>query len=481
MVCVSLGGCKKFLEVEPKGKVLASKTEHYDGLFNNTFLNGFQNIKLTSTTNAATGELRYSFSILGEVEAPFFMSDDIVANASTFQNYSQVQQKEYKWAGDIYLPEDNASEWGTMYTHNYVYNVIANNVMDATDGTEAEKRALLAEARVARAYMHFWLVRLFAKPYNDATAATDLGVPIVTEASTEMSNFQRASVKEVYDFIIREISESLPDLNTVTISRGRIGQLAANYILGEVYFNMKKYEDALPFLKKAQDLIGVSKVDISLYDYNTKINEWFIAFLPNMGLVSHPNPFDSHETIFVKQTAAPAYSALSSLSVLNADVYALFGTDDLRKKIFSDKGLFSSSLQLPGYQRAGPLTVNLGPTLPDLYLMKAECEARNGELDDAEADLETLRKKRMPDASAEISYTGQDELVKLILQERLREFAATGRRWLDMRRLFDDPVYNNIQGQRTIEGNTYTLMRDRLTLKIPPMIRNYNPSMPDNL
>lgn len=480
MIGIAFASCKKFLEIEPKGKVLAKKLAHYDGLFNNTLINGFQNLKVTATTNAVTGDLNYTFSILGEVDAPFYMSDDMMANPATFQNYSLINQKSYKWADDIYLPENNSSEWGTMYVHNYVYNVIANGVMDAEDGTEAEKRALQAEARVGRAYMHFWVAQLFAKPFNETTAATDLGVPIVTEASTETRGYQRASVKETYDFILREINESIPYLNAATISRGRIGQLAAYSILAEVYFNMRKYQEALAPLNKAFELLASSKVPVALYNYNTKVNDWFIPFLPNMGLTNAPNGYDSYETIFVKQSAAPVYSAFSSLAVLSPETYALFGADDQRKKIFSDKGLLSSGLQLPGFQRAGPLSINLGPTLPNLYLMKAECEARSGQLTDAENDLETLRKNRMPDASAELQYSGQQELVKLILRERLMEFAATGRRWFDMRRLFDDAQYNNIRGTRTIAGQTYTLSINRLTLRIPPMILSYNPNMPNN-
>nr|WP_199080710.1 RagB/SusD family nutrient uptake outer membrane protein [Pedobacter sp. ASV19] len=479
VICIALTGCKKFLEIDPKGKVLAKKLEHYNGLFNNTLLNGFQNLKMTSTTNATTGELGYSFSILGEVEAPFYMSDDMMANPSTFQNYSQIEQKSYKWADDIYLPDDNAAEWGTMYIHNYVYNVIVNGVMNAEDGTEAEKKALQAEARVARAYMHFWVAQLFAKPFNENTAANDPGIPIVTEASTETAGYNRASVKATYDFIVNEINVAIPYLSPTTVSRGRISQLAAYSILGEVYFNMGKYAEALTPLKKAFDLVNTSKVPISLYNYNTKVNDWYISFFPNLGLTNFPNPFDSYETIFVEQTAAPVYSAFSSLAVLTPETYSLFGPDDQRKKAFSNKGLFSS-LQLPGYQRSGPLTVNLGPTLPNLYLMKAECEARGGQLSDAENDLETLRKNRMPDASAQVQYSGQQELVKLILRERILEFAATGRRWFDMRRLFDDVNYNNIHGSRTVDSKVYTLNKNRLTLKIPPMILNYNPSMPNN-
>lgn len=480
MICIAITGCKKFLEIEPKGKTLAKKLADYDGLFNNSFLNGFQNLKITATSNATTGELGYSFSILGEVEAPFYMSDDMVANASTFQNYTLIKQNSYKWADEIYQSEDNPSEWGAMYTHNYVYNVIVNGVMNAEDGTDAQKKALQAEARVARAYMHFWIAQLFAKPYNEGTAASDPGIPIVTEANTEHGPYNRASVKESYDFIISEINAAIPDLNASTINRGRIGQLAAYSVLGEVYFNMGKYQEALTPLKKAFELLGSSKVPISLYNYNVKVNDWFISFLPNYGLTGFPAPFDSFETIFAEQTAAPVYSAFSSLAVLTPETYALFTADDQRKKAFSDKGLFSSSLQLPGYQRSGPLTVNWGPTLPNLYLMKAECEARNGLLSDAKTDLETLRKNRMPEATAQVQYANQQELVKLVLRERILEFAATGRRWFDMRRLYEDATYNNIRGTRTVDGKAYTLNKNRLTLRIPPMILKFNPSMPNN-
>ncbi len=473
-------GCKKFLDVEPKGKTIPTGFEQFNGLLNNSLLGGLQNLKITGTSDAASGNLSYSFSLLGDVEAPFYMSDDIEANPATFQNYSQIEQNLYKWADDVYLPDDNSSEWNAMYIQNYVYNLIVNGVMNVTDATEEQKKQVWGEAKVARAYMHFLSAQLFSKPYNAATAATDPGIPIVTIASTSQNNFKRASVQETYDFIIGEINEALPGLSDVTINRNRISRLAAYSILGEVYFNMKKYDEALMALKQAFALVDKSNIPISLYDYNIKINDWFFSFLPNLGLFNHPNPFDSYESIWVKQTTTAVSSAFSSLTVLTPEVWALFGDDDLRKNIYSNKGLLSSSLILPGYQRAGPLTVNMGPTLSNLYLMKAECEARANQLDDAEADLVMLRENRMPAGSAAVVYAGQDELVQLILNERLREFAATGRRWFDMRRLFDDPKYNNVVGTRTVDGQNYTLGANRLELRIPPMILNYNPGMQNN-
>src|SRR5690606_30831848 len=117
---------------------------------------------------------------------------------------------------------------------------------------------------------------------------------------------------------------------------------------------------------------------------------------------------------------------------------------------------------------------------PNLLLMLAECEARANNLSTAEQILIGFRKKRMPEVDAAVTYTTQSDLVKLILEERQREFAATGMRWLDMRRLFDDSEYNNLRKSRTIDGETYTLTRERLCLRIPPMTLQFNPNMMDN-
>lgn len=475
-----LMSCKKFLEVEPKGKTILRDFAHYNGLLNNPYLGGFEYLKFTATSNAETGDIGYSFSILGSLEGPFYMSDDVVANTNVFGNLTLIQKNQYRWASDIYLPDDNSAEWGTMYSLNYVYNLVINGIMDANGGTPMQKKQLLAEARVARAHMHFWTAQLFAPPYREASASTEAGIPLIKEASTEISSIDRATLKGTYDFIITEINEALPDLDDVTYNRNRISKTAAYYLLGETYFYMQQYDKALAAFQKAEQFLHQSKISIGLYDYNTKVNVWYVPFMSNLGLVNHPNPYDSEESIYTKQSSAAVSSAFAGRIVLRPEVYALFGDNDHRRKIFSNRGLFSSSLVLPGYQRSGPLTVNYGSSLPNLILMKAECEARQGALADAEKDLLSLRKKRMPEADAAVTYDGQEGLVKKILEERIREFAATGLRWLDMRRLFDDVSYNNLVLERRIEGQTYTLTKERLCLRIPPNILQYNPNMQDN-
>lgn len=71
-------------------------------------------------------------------------------------------------------------------------------------------------------------------------------------------------------------------------------------------------------------------------------------------------------------------------------------------------------------------------TTAEMYLIKAECEARSGETGMAAETLKTLRRTRfMDDASAEASVTGS---VQEVLDERLREMGAFWR-FYDVKRL----------------------------------------------
>jgi hypothetical protein len=134
--------------------------------------------------------------------------------------------------------------------------------------------------------------------------------------------------------------------------------------------------------------------------------------------------------------------------------------------------------------------IDVGPTLPDLYLMRAELKARANDLPGAKADLEALRMKRMPAEIVPVPANiaaDQQALVKFILDERIREFAISGMRWLDMRRLSVDPVYSNTvkythelydEAGNVVE--TYTLKPERFALKFGERMLDENPGLTEN-
>jgi hypothetical protein len=476
LFAVAAQSCEKFLDVKPKGIDIITTTDQYNGLFNNVNLLSFLNVR-----NQPGGVTL----ALGSAEMPLYMGDDVYSTTGFLNVIPNVSfQNGYKWQADLYQPADEPNEWGAFYNQLYPYNLVATSVMESTGGTLAKKKELLAEARVCRAFNHFMVGNLFGQPYNAATAATDLAVPIVTTADLNANNFKRATVQELYTFVINEIKESIPDLQPQVYSRVRMSRPAAQYMLGMVYFQMRNYADALTELNNCRSGLAGSAVTMALNNYNTTMTTapptgWYTASQPWRGASGYPLMWNNTEVFLVRQLSISSTVNRNCL-FLKTNIYNLFSSTDLRSRMFFNRNLANGTIVLPGFMRNSPTNTAFGPNLPNLLLMLAECKARANDLAGAKADLEELRKNRMPVANATVTATTQDAMVRFCLDERHREFASTGMRWFDMRRLYLDPVYNNLDRNKTLDTETFTLTDARLTMRIPPFILQYNPEMIDN-
>src|SRR5690606_14354748 len=84
---------------------------------------------------------------------------------------------------------------------------------------------------------------------------------------------------------------------------------------------------------------------------------------------------------------------------------SLFEPTDRRLSFFTPYEIFSTTAHPLGMRRRtnGFFTgIDVGPSLPDMYLMRAEIRARTNDLSGAVSDLETLREKRIPGAAAAV-------------------------------------------------------------------------------
>ncbi|MNL38348.1 SusD family protein [compost metagenome] len=118
--------------------------------------------------------------------------------------------------------------------------------------------------------------------------------------------------------------------------------------------------------------------------------------------------------------------------------------------------------------------------------MRAECRARVNDVAGAKADLETLRKSRMSVGDATVTITDPAEMLKFVLDERIREFALQGHRWLDMRRLSTDPLFAGKTYTHQVLSKTgevitsFPLKAERFTFRIPGKIMDINPGTVNN-
>jgi len=88
---------------------------------------------------------------------------------------------------------------------------VANQALTYCNGPDsAQYSAQKGEALVCRAYAHFMLVCLFAKPYDPSTAATDPGIPYVTQPQTSVfQKYTRGTVQSVYSNIESDLTRGL--------------------------------------------------------------------------------------------------------------------------------------------------------------------------------------------------------------------------------------------------------------------------------
>ena len=306
----ALSACKKeFLEITPRGNLIAQKTHDYDLLLNNLDL----------------------LNILTDAQVP--MGDEMAAIEPYFSGSPIRTQRLFRWDADIYEPEQNATEMTVPMRNVYTYNKIINEVLDSEDGTEAEKKSIRAEALAGRAWTYFLLINYYGKPYS-ASSDTDLGYPIVTEADVTETQYSRASVKEVYDFIVNDLQTAIPDLPAAPWHRLRMSRAAARAMLGKVYLTMGEYQLAADQLDGALADLSAATVPVGLYNYNSTFGPGG-SFLP-IGLFGprYPAVPDNQENIYSKQYINPWAFSSSELPVSSPTI-ALYQSSDHRLNFYS--------------------------------------------------------------------------------------------------------------------------------------------------
>jgi starch-binding outer membrane protein, SusD/RagB family len=467
---------KDFLNIKPKGKVIVETTADYDLMLNTAGL------------------------ITNNVDVAVPMGDEVIAFDNYFSSATARSQRLFRWDDVIYEEGIFALEMSGLMANLYTYNKVITEVMSSMDGTEAQKKNLLAEARAGRAWIYFNLINMYGKPYNAATASTDAGYPIVTVADVTETKFTRASVQEVYDFILSDLTESIPDLPVTIRSRIRMGKAAAELLLGKVYVFMAKFDAAKPWLEAAlTDLAktgaGTPLTNMALYDLNVTMIQggtwgWNPTTTATGSFNTVPTQANYTENIACRAATAVAWSSSSNEYTLSPQAAQLFTSSDKRLNFFTSKPYgVNAAYPLSGaLRRNGPSSVQNGMTIPELYLLRAEVAARLGDTTTAISSLKTLRVKRMSAADANAIPVGltQLQLIQFVLNERLREFALQGYRWFDMRRLSVDPLFSSTTYMHRLYSpsgtlsNTFTLRPERFTLQLPQAVIAQNPGMENN-
>lgn len=360
----------------------------------------------------------------------------------------------YRWQSDIYGEEISDEDWFVSYRQVYNANVVLDGLekLDKNVQGEAVFNKVKGSAMFYRANAFWTLTQLYTKPYVKANASTELGIPLRLSADFNKPSV-RSTLEEAYRQILDDLLVATALLPLQQPYKTQPNKSAAWALLARTALCMSDYEKALVY---AEQCLSTS---YQLLDFN-ELN----------AAARFPIPDMNDEVIF--RSTLTNYGALFSVGVCKMDTALInaYHQDDVRKSVFyvpNADGTYS----FKGHYTGSSVPFG-GITVAEVLLIKAECLARQGRLEEAQVTLETLLIHRFKKNTLEkVPYESKEELLAQILLERRKELVFKGIRWSDLRRLNLDSAFA-VKLTRRIDGEEYELPPNdpRYTLMIHPAI-----------
>ncbi|SFH05158.1 RagB/SusD family nutrient uptake outer membrane protein [Pedobacter insulae] len=415
MFCTGLFSCKKeFLEEKPSKSLLVPTTfADMQALLDNYRIMNFQAPGLT-----------------------MLATDEVILGDATWSALSTAPQRNsYVWAADL-AEGATIFEWNNPYMAIFYANVVLDGLdnMSDADKDSPEWKKLRGAALFFRGSGFFYLSQLFCEQYDDKANA-NLGIPLPLHPDVNR-RYGRGTLQETFDRILMDLNEAYTLLPEKEVSKIRPTSLATAAMLARINLTMGNYNEAGELANSC-----ISKYD-GLIDYNVLNPSSFNPFEETL-------PNGNAEVLLYMASVSYAFQGASTTTV-DPNLYALYEEIDTRKKIFfttNTAGLINS-------RNYG------GISLPEVYLISAECYARNNALSESMVMLHRLREKRyIKNSIAQQTVLSRDEALRLIFIERRKELSCNSRsmRWYDLKRLNKEQLYETTL-KRYVNGQVHELL-----------------------
>jgi tetratricopeptide (TPR) repeat protein len=398
----------------------------------------------------------------GEVSTDAYYLDDA---GFTSSRLSDADRDLYRWLPTA-IRASATPQWQNSYFSIYYANLVletTEKLRDKVDRTESDN--VRGQALFFRASRFWHLAQLYCLTYDKNSATLNPGIPLRLSSDINGKS-ERGTIEQTYARIIQDLKEASQLLAITSPSPSRPCKTAALSMLARVYLSMKDYPQSLENATLALALKN------NLLDYN-KIS------------ASSSTPFIrfNDEVIFQSITvAAPilsAGSASSNICKINQALIASYNNNDLRKTIFfkPNSGSNAGSYRFSGnYEPVTSGSLFNGLAVDELYLTRAECYAREGNVASAMNDINSLLRTRWKEGTfVDLVVNNAEEALTLILNERKKELLMRTLEWTDLRRLNGDNRFvRNLS--RSVNGVTYTLPANdnRFALLIPNEVILYS-------
>lgn len=280
-ILVSVSSCNKYLDENPDNRTELNSSDKIAKILVSAY---------PENIGALTAELS---------------SDNVDDYGSTNPYSERLNDQMFNWQD---LTEKDVDDINGFWSSSYKAIASSNAALDAIAeaGNPSSLNPQKGEALVARAYNHFMLVNLFAQHYSKTTSKNDLGVTYMTKAETTLDpKYQRNTVAEDYEFIIKDLEEGIPLIDdskfaSSSAAKYHFNKTAAYAFAARVYLFMGEWQKAADYASKAlgnpteslrdyAKIIGfVSVFNNYTREYNSssiKANYMVLAPYSGMGLI----------------------------------------------------------------------------------------------------------------------------------------------------------------------------------------------------
>ena len=290
---------------------------------------------------------------------------------------------------------------------------------------------------------------------------------IMASGPTINAPSKQVTIKELYDYILKELSESVPNLPEKPATILHPGLATAYAFYARVYLQMSDYTNALKYAEEALKL-------------NNKLYDWVAYYESNKSQILNPISYIATSSQYnytyvenynYRHGSSNNASTETNIPVSRAERFedgdARFAARWKVRTVGTDTYYAGTT---NGYFNYGGLTTT------EMYLIKAECLARKNDLTGSMDALNAVRKTRiLPAKYLVLTATSITDAVKKIWKTKENELIFSIVPFADARRLNLDSNYARTF-TKTVNGTTYTLSPTSHLWTMPfPMGATSNP------
>lgn len=426
MALVLFSSCKKFLDAKPDKKMV-----------------------VPTTLGEIQGILDYfPFMNMQSSQASEIAADNYYLTNNEYEALSDVDKLAYIWAQGMF---QGKNDWQSEYTVVYNANVVLENLpkIQRISSNLSAWNYCKGSALFFRAKSFYEIAQIWSKAYDSSTAQTDLGIPLRLTSDFNIPS-KRSNLEKTYHQIISDLQSAIYLIpKGIQVTPYRPSKAAAYGLLARTYLAMRNYKDAGLYADSCLRLRS------DLLDFNSVTPSSVYAFSAYR--------FTNPEDIFHSNTGLSNFTLFRG--TIDTILYNSYDSNDLRKIFYFGNRRDGTHYFKGSYD---PGTYYNGVATDEMYLIKAECLAREGKVSPSMEVLNMLLVNRWETGTyTPHTAASESEALQIILNERRKELPYRMLRFTDIKRLNKEGA--NITMTRIINGKTYTLPPNdpRYALPIP--------------